>query len=306
MTPPPAVETYYTRLLDPRLRGYLVTLVAALAVVAVALFQRGQLLAAVVPLFLALPGLLFRWTGIPALVVLAICYLLAFPTGIPLDQAAFAQVRTSHLEVTDLLFVSAVLCYLAAQYRLFALTVRAVPADRPRQYVRQTDPELRRPADTVTEVEIQWVFGGIMAAVLGGQLLWLGLTDLDVDLTQFPPVQPVQPAPTGVSTLPSRFVLFAAFFGGIAVVARLVFWYWRLHRLNGDEGRLVLTDIGWAETRRETARQETWRAWGRPGSRTGDRLSFWAGLRAPLLTLLCLAAIAFVLRIVWVIAMTRL
>lgn len=296
--PAPADESYAARLLDPRVRGYLVTLVAALAVVFVALFQRGQLLAAGFPVALAVPGLLLRWTAMPVVVVAAVCYLLVFPTGIPFDNAAFATIRASYFEVTDLLFVAAVLCYLTAQYRLYGLTVRAVPGDWPAAGRPPAGPETRRPADAITGTELQWLFAGVGAAVLAGQLLWLALTQLDADFTRFPPVTPTS---HGVAPGPSRFVLFVAVFGGVAGAARLVFWYWRLHRLNADQARLVLIDTGWAEVRREAARQETWRAWGRPGGRDGDRLSFWAGLRGPALVLVLLASLGFVLGMIWLV-----
>src|SRR5207249_7624622 len=105
-----------------------------------------------------------------------------------------------------------------------------------------------------------------------------------------------------VSARGSRFVLFVGVLAAVGVAARLVFWYWRLAGLNADEARLAVLDTGWAEVRREAARQETWRAWGRPGGRTGG-VSFWSWLGAvvPVVTAVILATvgIGFVLGVVW-------
>jgi hypothetical protein len=282
---------------DPRVRGYLITVGASLAVVFVALFQRGQVTAAVIPAVLAAPGLFLRWTAMPGLVVAAVCYLLVFPTGVPFDGAAYADIRTSYFEVTDLLFVPAVLCYLAAQYRLYGLTVRAFPDDRPKYLQRASDHQPRRSAGTIGGMELQWLFAGVGGAVFAGQLLWLGLTRIELDLADFPAVGRPE---RGAASKASRFVLFVGLLGGTGLAARLVFWYWRLARLNADEARLAVLGAGWEEVRREAARQETWRAWGFPGRRGGDRLSFWAGLRTPFTILLVLVAIGFVARMLWV------
>jgi hypothetical protein len=292
-TEPP---TYFARLFDPRVRGYLVTVVAALAVVFVALFQKGQLIAAVVPLLLAVAGLALRWTGVPLLVVVMVCYLLVFPMGVPVRGYSFAFVPSSYFLLTDLLFVPAVLCYVVAQYRLFGLTESAAPSDKPRAHRESAGPPLRRPADAIGGTEPQWLFAGIALAVLVGQLLWFALTKLEFDLGRFPPVRAADRGPASPA---SRFIVFALGFGLAAGIARFAFWCLRLYRLSPTEARLVVVDAGWQEIRRESARQETWRAWGRPGTRRGDGVSFWAGLRAPFVTLLALAAIALVLRIIW-------
>jgi hypothetical protein len=301
MTPPPN-DTYLARLLDPRVRGYLVTVGAALAVVTVALSQRGQPAAGIVPVLLAVPGLLLRWTAMPGVVVVSVCYLLVSPTGSPFDGYGYADVRTSYFEGTDLVFVPAVLCYLAAQYRLYAFTIRAVPDDRPRHLRSAADPAPRRPAEAVPPTELQWLFAGIGAAVLGGQLLWLGLTKYDIAPADFPPVRL---SPSGVSAVGSRFVLFVAAVAAVGIGARLVFWYWRLSGMNADEARLTLLDTGWAEVRREAARQETWRAWGRPGGRGSGGISIRARLGSiiPVVTAVTLAAvgIGLVLWMLWVV-----
>jgi hypothetical protein len=293
-TEPPS--TYFARLFDPRVRGYLVTVVAALAVVFVALFQKGELIAAVVPLLLAVAGLALRWTGVPLLVVMMVCYLLVFPMGVPVHGYSYAFVPSSYFLLTDLLFVPAVLCYVAAQYRLFGLTERAAPADRRRRLDSNSGPLPRRPAGAIGETELQWLFAGIAVAVLCGQLLWLAFTKLEFDLGRFPPVRA---ADRSLASPASRFFLFAVGFGLTAGVVRFAFWCLRLYRLTPAEARAIVVDTGWEEIRRESARQETWRAWGRPGARRGDGISFWAGLRAPFVSLLALAAIALVLRIIW-------
>jgi hypothetical protein len=297
MTPPN--DTYFARLLDPRVRGYLVTVGASLAVVFVALSQRGQPTAALAPVVLALPGLLLRWTAMPGVVLAAVCYLLVFPTGSPFDGygSGFADVRTSYFEGTDLVFVPAVLCYLAAQYRLYAFTIRAVPDDRPKHLRSAADPVHRRPVESVPPTELHWLFAAIGAAVLGGQLLWLVLTKYDIAPIDFPPVRF---SPRGVSAVGSRFVLLVAVVATVGIGAGLVFWYWRLSGMNADEARLTLIDTGWAEVRREAARQETWRAWGRPGGGGGGGVSIraWLGGIIPVVTAVTLAAVGIVL-VLW-------
>jgi hypothetical protein len=289
--------SYLSHLLDRRLQNYLMTLGASLAVVFVALLQRGELLAAVVPVALAAVGLLLRWTFIPAVVVFAVCYLLIFPTGLPFDSFGYADIRASYFESSDLLFIPAILCYLSAQYRLFSLTVRAIPDDRPSHLRKRNDPEPRRPMDRIPPTEMPWLFAGVAAATLMAQFLWLALTKLEIHPAGFPPIRLAEGL--GFSGRASQFVLLAALMAVVGIFTGLVFWYWRLATLNSDEARLMLLDTGWAEVRRELARLETWRAWKRPGARRENRMSPWPVLRTLLSFVLSFVAIGIVLRMIW-------
>lgn len=261
--------SYFRRLADPDVRGYLLVVFAGLLVVLVALFQKGGPPALLIPLLFAAVGLFLRWTWAPAVVLAVACYLQFFPFILPDPQFLYpTPLRESHFNLADLLFTAAAVVYLAAQYRLYGLADRAVPDERPRgDRQRERAADRRQPA-TISENEVPRMLWAAALLAFGGQFLWLLLTELEVSLLGFPPVRlrPDDRGRTVALDLPpglSRFVLFAFAAGGFVLAARLAFGYWRLARLSADEGRMILIDGAWREQRREAARQETWRHWGK-------------------------------------------
>jgi hypothetical protein len=64
-------------------------------------------------------------------------------------------------------------------------------------------------------------------------------------------------------------ILGLGFFG--TLLARLVFGYWRLRRLSAAQGRMMLQESDWTETRRERVRIEVWKRAKRSPTRTPGR-----------------------------------
>lgn len=283
--PPPS---YFRRLADPAVRGYVLAAGGALLVLLFALFQAGGTGAALAFVFAA-PGLLFRWTPGPIFTLVAVLWLQVFPFGVPMDGMYKPGIRDSHFLPTDIVTGVALVAYLAAQFRLYSLTDRATPVEGVRPTRRRRGPREygpTRPADGVTDKELGALLGFAVALVIGGQLLWLLASELEVSFGRFPPVRlratasefrPGSVSESDRSAEASRFLLIAG--GGLAVacVGRLVFGLWRLNRLTPLEGRLTLLDDGWYEYRREAARLETWRWWGiRRGRGRVPPLVSWA------------------------------
>ena len=260
----------YERLLHPQLRGDLTLWAAAVAILFGGMFLRGHFYGAVIPAACAVLGLLFRWTGMPILAVLTLAYFLVFPTGLPADAVRSADVRTSAFGVIDSVLVLAVLGYLATQYRLFSLTGPAKPYDLPKYARREGDD--RRSAEAVREAELPPLGAGLVVAVFAGQFVWMLATVLEPTFEGFPPVRLVpegklifagRATPSVASGPVSRFLMVAGLFAMVLLPISFAFWYWRLATLRADEANLLLRDTQWADARREMARQETWRAWGR-------------------------------------------
>lgn len=263
------LRAYLERLLDERVRSYVVVVAAALLVIFVTGLIAGSLYAGLVPMLFGLCGLAFRWPVMPMICVVAVGWFQFHPFGIPLGATERFEPRFTHFRFGDLLLVAAVLVYLIAQYRLFALTHRAIPDDRliPIRRTDQTQPELRDP-DHVEEREIAQVMLIVGGALLAGQILWFLLSETVLNFRDLPPFESRLGATSGsIPPLESREILFVLGLGLTIFFARLGFWYWKLRGLNRDEAQLVLADTGWSEMRREAARLETWRAYGKYRSR---------------------------------------
>lgn len=258
--------SYLRTLLKPELHALLAVLGGALFVLAASAFVRGGPPPALILLLIAVVGAAYRYRGAPVLVFIWVLYLQAFPFGVPFGIDT-SPVRGSRFRAEDLLTGLALVVYLAAQYRLFVLTDRAVPAERAPDRRLPTRPPVR--PGPVGDAELMRLGGLALLAVLFGQVAWATATGLQLR-TDGPPR--LSPAGYTGNDLLSRF---AVTLGGGAVLVfgcRLGFGLWRQNRYSADEGRLVLLDTGWREQRRELARQATWAAWGnRPRGRR-DRL----------------------------------
>jgi hypothetical protein len=272
MTPAPTspAGTGTTGFLDSTARTYAFTGLASILVIAAVMLVRpnGSLLAAVFPGLVAVLAILTRWSAFPAFFLLLLAYFLASPLGIPSISIRDMPVRFTHFRLLDLVLVGAVLTYLAAQYRLTSLTDRAVPPDASGGSSANEKPMVR-PGANHTPGEFGRLFAILAACVVGGQLVWLVVTEFEVDYYRFPHIRlspdTARPARTSglfdATTASSRFLLFS----GIAILAvlstGLVLWYRGLTRLSPVRARMVLLDVLWRENRRELDRQEKWRAW---------------------------------------------
>ena len=258
------IRAYWERLLDERLRSYVVVAAAALLVIFVSGLLAGSIVAGLVPVLMGLCGLGLRWPVMPVFLVIAVAWFQALPFGVPGYSPRPLDPRFTHFRFGDILLVAAVLIYLIAQYRLYTLAHAAVPDDRIfRARRKQELPDLRDPA-RVEEREIPQVVVIAAAALVAGQFLWLFLSETVLDFHRLPPLELREGFPD--RSLPyhaSREVVFAVGLGVSIFLARLGLWYWRLRSLNRDEAQLVLADTGWSEIRREAARLETWRIYGK-------------------------------------------
>lgn len=258
------LRAYWERLLDERLRSYVVVAAAALLVIFVSGLLAGSLMAGLVPAIFGLCALGLRWPVMSVLLVVAVAWFQALPFGVPVFSPRPLDPRFTHFRFGDILLVAAVLVYLIAQFRLYTLAHAAVPDDRIFRVRRKHEmPDLRDP-DRVEEREIPQLLVLMGAALVAGQFLWLFLSETVLNFRILPPIE-IRDGLRGAS-LPyhaSREVMFAIGLGVSIFLARLGLWYWRLRSLNREEAQLILADTGWSEMRREAARLETWRIYGK-------------------------------------------
>lgn len=214
-------------------------------------------------------GLTLRRNAMPGVFLVTLAYFLAFPTGNPFDPASSTPAGQSYFRIADFVLVGGAAAYLVCQYRLFGLTTQAVPADP--AGVTGADSPAVRVVTAADDGEVTRLAVGLAAALLAGQLVWLVVTGLGVELTTFPPVE-VARSETSPN---SRFLLgvgVTALAGGV-----LGFWAWygRAAGLRADQARLFLTDTAWRESRRELNRHEVWRAWRAAPPRPFRRPRLW-------------------------------
>lgn len=263
------IWAYWRVLLDERVRTYVVVTAAALLVIFVAQLMTGSLIAGGLPFAVGLLALALRWVAMPVVCVVAVVWFQALPFGVPIGGNYAIPTRATHFRLQDLLLGMAVVVYLVAQFRVYSLAHLAVPDERQPRFRRKSDkPDLRDP-DLIDEAETPQLIVLAAVALVAGQLAWLAVNELVLDFHLFPPIR-LRPASGRDGSVPlheSRFLLFVLAFGVGVFLLRLGFWYWRLRTLSRAEGQLVLADTGWTEMRREAARQETWRAWGKYRSR---------------------------------------
>lgn len=270
----PDPDSFRGRFASPAAKNYLFAGLAALAMVFIVLFFNGTDLGGLLLVLVGAAGLVLRWASAPVLFLVLLVYFLVFPFGLPPADDDPRMIAYNRFAVTDLLLAGAVVVYVASHYRLLALTLRAFPADEPRD--RKVTPKPpRRPPANVREGEIPRLLVVAAAAVLLGQLGWYVVSSAEVDPIAWFPVRlgkahtfqyrvdPNAPVAAGFSQPMVRFLLLVGLGLGFALLARLVFGYWRLTRLTPSEGALVVQEYGWDQTRRELVRLEKWRLWGR-------------------------------------------
>ena len=214
----------------------------------------------------AAAGYGLRWRRMPALTVFLLAYFLAAPALFPPGPPESFLFRLGHFDLMNMILIAATITYLAAQYRLFSLTHRAMPSDLPGTKRTDPDPHLRK-IDAIPGGEWVRLFFVTGGCVVMAEFLFLGVTELYVEPALTIPVRLTGGALSGSSGLPgelepaiSRLILTVVPFAIMLVAARFLFWYWRLSRLTPHEGTGIIADIGWAETRREALRNETFRA----------------------------------------------
>ncbi len=258
------LRAYIERLLDERLRSYVVVVAAALLVIFVSGLIGGSMYAGLIPALAGFLGLVLRWPMMPMICVGAAAWFQALPFGVPVVRMTPIDPRYTHFRIQDLLLIAAVMVYLVGQYRLYSLAHRVVPEDRTVK-ARRADagpPELRD-ADDVREREIPQLLVAAAAALIAGQFLWLILSETILDFRILPPFRLREGGFRDSWMYASREVMFALGLGFALFFGRLAFWIWKLKTMDRDEAQLALADTGWAEMRREAARLESWRIHGK-------------------------------------------
>lgn len=266
-----SLDPFREMIRNPAARVYLAVAAGGLGMTVLILFQLyNSAVGAGVVFAVGLLSLLLRWTAMPVFLLVAVGYTAFAPLGVPLDLPAVSQIPESQFRMADLLLVPAVLTYLLAQFRLLAVLHAAIPFEAGPLYLRKGAKATVRPPAPVSDAELGRLFLRVGVFAVVGQLLWLGLTWLQVDFRAIPPVTVVEddsplaymrPGRGDVPWWLSRTLLAMGLFVALGVAVRLVFWFWRHNTLGREQAKVLLTDVQWAENLREIDRQEKWRAW---------------------------------------------
>jgi hypothetical protein len=273
MSPPPPTDPEPTGLdaviqkfADGRVRTLLFAGLGGLAMLFVVMFERGADIGGVLVVALGLAGFALGWRGPPAFILLILLYFLVFPFGTPPPEEDPFELAEGHFRIADILLAASVVVYLSAHYRLHGLTTQAMPADEPGGAKKV--PPRRRPTELVRRGEVARMLYMTGAAVLTGQIVWAVVANVEVDvLADFPfrfaEGSPLTRRESGdLAPWRTRLVATAGLVVFGALLARLVFGYWRLRVMSPPEGAMLLLDAGWDETKRERVRVEGWRMWG--------------------------------------------
>ncbi|HEY3788163.1 MAG TPA: hypothetical protein VGL71_04870, partial [Urbifossiella sp.] len=264
---PPKPDSLRFVFFDPGVRNYLFAGFSALIMIFLILFTRGSDLGGLLLVTVGAGGMIFRWTAAPSFFLVILLWFLIFPFGLPEASRNPYELAHGNLRIADLLMAFSVIVYLASHYRVFGLATQAVPTEP--TPVRKKSKPARRPSSLIRQGEIGQLLGVAAGAVITGQLLWLLAINVEIDVTAAFPFKLAEKRqfgrPWSNEEFPwwyTRLLLLVGlgFFG--TLLARLVFGYWKLRLMSGAEGRMILQDAGWDETRRERTRIENWRLWG--------------------------------------------
>lgn len=191
-------------------------------------------------------------TAMPVFVLLSILVFEVFLGYLPW------RYDTGLFRLDDLLIGTALLAYMASQYRLFSLGYAAVPPDpRPRPDRASGDEPDPRPGESVSPGELVWLAGIVGAALLLGQLMWLFVT------REWVITEEGEPERVGIPVVPWRMILLVWMLGVGMIVLTGLFRVLRAYRQSDEEARMVLQDALWSETRGEQRRSARWIAWAR-------------------------------------------
>jgi len=219
-------------------RNYELFALAALAVLALTLLQRGYGALCLLPLLPGVLGIWQRWGLAPIILLLGLLFQL-------FDRWIVGWTAQRGWDLADLLQAAAVLGYAAAQYRLLGLTQSLIPPD-PRVRQRLIDKPAQRavPAQEVARL-LTAVAGWSVLAVVA----WTSLPDDWNDL--------------GLPAALWRLLLLLWLLGVGLYLAAGLFNYLGRERMTPAEAMLILQDQLWAEHRGEQRRGARWLAWSR-------------------------------------------
>jgi hypothetical protein len=165
----------------------------------------------------------------------------------------------SSVQLLDLMAAPALLAYLAAQYRLFALRGAAVPVD-PRPRLDRPDGDLpeSRPPEQVSPREPIRLIIVVAVCMILGQVAWQWvMSDWLVLSSDLEPHLGIMRETTW------RMISLIWLLGSALVILVGLFRLLRIYRMSRDESAMVAVDTLWAETRGEQRRIARWTAWRR-------------------------------------------
>lgn len=248
-------------------RNYRVAALASLVFVFGILFGQGSDAGGLIAAAFGVAGVFLRWTAAPIMVIVVTVYFTLFPAGIPeLGYSSSMNLARGIFRLEDIVLTSALAVYTLCQYRLFGLLVQAMPAHEK----TAKSSMIRRPPDAIAKSEFASLIRTAIIITFAGQVAWWLLLITRVEPSHTFPLstngeiysRTIQGAGS-LSPPATRFVLLAGVALLTAILAQIVFGYWRLRLLRPGEARMMLQDIGWNENRREYSRIATWRAWAR-------------------------------------------
>jgi hypothetical protein len=274
--PPLKPNTLRGMVLIPEIRNYLISGLAALAMIFLIHLQSGSDVGGFMLLLLGAAGIFFRWPAVPTFFLIILTWFQIFPIGIPPAFEAEYEIRRRHFWVADVLLAFSVLVYLASHFRVYGMTVQATPFEHRFPRKRFT---CRRPPKLVLPGELAKLLFAVGSIVIVGQVLWYLVTMTEIDVTADFPLHLAKDSflfrrrGEELSYYYTRLIVLAGLGFFFALLGRLVLGYWRLRIMSTAEGAMIVQDAGWDQTRRENTRLETWRFWTRQAEKADTNKS---------------------------------
>jgi hypothetical protein len=273
----------------PAVRDHTFVCAGALTAMVAALVLRRPDPWVLLPAFLGMLGLLFRWRAGPVILLLAVVLLLwSWSLGTDPGQlilyavrwlrwwliswwrGPFPQYRSGApsrgvLPPSDLLLAASLLTYAAAQYRLQGLVGRLFPSDPRRERAaarrgkgkdNKAEESQGRSPDLVTARELVVLLPALAACAGLASLIWARLRVRETELE--------------IADSSWQGILVLWLLGGGVLVVSALLRYLALRRMTPPEASLYLQDLLWRETRREQSRVNRWLAWAWLRRRRGE------------------------------------
>lgn len=253
----------------PAVRNYVFTGIIALVLFYAAMAERYNDVGAILTLFVAIPGLIFRWVISPVLFLILTTYLLIDPNFVGLSEmlagrfGGWGRYYGRFSVFSDALLSASVLIYLMANFRVLSLVHRSMPDDPPPRRKGQPEPQPpRRPIELFAERELGIMLGLAAFAVFLGISAWQLLSSYERGENLG--------GTWGITQPFARLMLFLWSIGTLTVLTGAIFRHLALQRMSRLQARLLLQDLFWRETRREQERIHRWRRWARKGKPKGS------------------------------------
>jgi hypothetical protein len=247
----------FRRLRAPAAINYLVMVGAGLFVYGLMMMSRGNDFGALLAVFIAVAGILARWTAAPVLILLLTTYLTIDPgflnvIGFVTGEPWFFPKPGTGFNLEDVLLAAGLLAYTVGHYRLTVMVHQGMPNDPTVQRAGDpTNPPRRSPELAGSDELVKTLIVAGCAAI-AGQAAWTMLSLLEKR------GRPYAPSFTVGST---RFLMLAWAVGLGLMIVSAALVYLRGSGMTRAEAAVMLRDEFFQETRRETDRLLRWRKW---------------------------------------------